>query len=287
MRDLKSIVANNDSSMANTGANTVANTNTGLALANLGGSMLSKEQQDNPTGTNYMKPTSGTELLATTLKELGETLGTPKPYDSQLPIADIDGTRIVKCLYQKVKGGAAARNNTYYRIPVAHLTEELVVARITELSPYVLSYLQELEDKEIKEYHKKGGIAVRVDSLSLDKIIEALEVSEAGARLNKEKIEAWFVAELQDNLAVAFAEVMGLDERSTEEELNKLEMVLAAYKAKFASLAGGKTYIKEDDCKAMIAVVCKAGAQDSLLGKRFIARLEGMKNKEDDLLLSL
>jgi hypothetical protein len=262
----------------------------------IGSSMLSEGQQVNPTGADYMKPnaigqTSETVALTAELSKLGEVLGAPKPYDSQLPIAEIAGTRIVKCLYQVSKTGANAgkkkQENTYYRLPVKHLTEELIVSRIAELSPYVLGYLQEIEDKEIKAYHAQGGIAVRCESLSIDKIIEALEASEAGARLNKEKIEAWFVAELQDSLAVAFAERLGISESSSEAELEKLEMVLNAYKAKFASLAGGKTYIKEADCIAMIAVIVKADAESSLLGKRFIARLEGMKKKEDDLLLSL
>ncbi len=220
--------------------------------------------------------------------DLGEICGIPKAYDSQLPIAEIAGTRIVKCLYQINKAsGKKKQENTYYRLPTAHLTEEIVVERIAELSPYVLSYLQEQEDKEIRDYHSKGGKTVYVDSLGLDKIIEALEASEAGARLNKEKIEAWFIAELQDSLAVAFATRLGITEDSGEAELLKLEQVLNAYKAKFASLAGGKTYIKEADCVAMIAVITKAGAEASLLGKRFIGRLEGMKKKEDDLLLSL
>jgi len=228
------------------------------------------------------------QLLATTLKDLGEVLGAPKAYDSQLPIADIAGTRIVKCLYQAAKAtGKKKAENTYYRVPTKHLTEELVVSRIAELSPYVLSYLQEQEDKEIKAYHAKGGQQVYTESLSIDKIIEALEASEAGARLNKEKIEAWFTECLQDSLAVAFAARLGITENSSEQELVKLELVLNAYKAKFASLAGGKTYIKEADCIAMISVVVKAEAEQSLLGKRFIARLESMKKKEDDLLLSL
>lgn len=227
-------------------------------------------------------------MLSTTLKDLGEVLGAPKAYDSQLPIAEIAGTRIVKCLYQlNKKTGKKAAENTYYRIPCKHLTEELIAERVAELAPYILDFLQEQEDKAIKSYHAAGGIAVRCESLSIDKIIEALEASEQGARLNKEKIEAWFVAELQDSLAVAFAGRLGITEDSGEAELVKLEAVLNAYKAKFASLAGGKTFIQDADCKAMIAVIVAAEAGESLLGKRFIARLGSMKKKDDELLLAL
>lgn len=40
------------------------------------------------------------EPPSTVLTTLGESLGEWKAYDSQLPIAEVKGTRIVKALYQ-------------------------------------------------------------------------------------------------------------------------------------------------------------------------------------------
>jgi len=227
--------------------------------------------------------TSSTTLIATTLKALGEALGEFRAYSGQLDIPEIEGTRIVKCLYK----GERQNKNSYVRIPCKHLTEELIVGRINELSPYVLTWLQSLEDAAIKELHKNDVLNVYCESLSLDKIIEKLEESELGARLNAAKIESWFAAALEPQLAEAFATRLGLNEDSSEAELQKLENVLAAYKGKFVSLASGKTFIKQEDCNAMIRCIETCGAADSLLGKRFIARLNNMQTKENDLLLAL
>tara|TARA_R110000744_G_scaffold372015_2_gene483365 strand:- start:3080 stop:3889 length:810 start_codon:yes stop_codon:yes gene_type:complete len=235
------------------------------------------------------------EFASTQMIALGEELGKFKAYDSQLPIADIEGTRVVKCLYQANKEGKKLAENSYVRIPTNHLTEELVANRISELTPYILTYFQSIEDLAIKNDHKAGIVSVYTESLSLDKIIEALEVSEAGSRLNKEKIEAWFEAEVESPLSVLFAGKLGIDlssERAAidpayEAKLVKLEQVLTSYKAKFASLASGKTYIKEEDCVAMIAVVEQVEADKSLIGSRFVARLNKMMTKEDDTLMML
>ena len=219
---------------------------------------------------------------------LGEELGKFKAYDNQLTIAEIEGTRIVKCLYQANKEGVKLADNSYVRIPTTHLTEELIVNRVAELTPYILSYMQSIEDLAIKNDHKAGGLSVYTENLSIDKIVEALESSEAGSRLNKEKIEAWFTAEVESPLSELFAAKLGIDLASPDEtKLIKLEQVLTSYKAKFASLASGKTYIKEDDCAAMISVVESVGADKSLIGCRFVARLGKMMTKVDDTLMML
>lgn len=222
------------------------------------------------------------------LEKLGETLGEFKPYDSQLPVADIAGTRIVKCLYQKSKDTKKeTKANAYVRIPCKHLTEELIVERIADLTPYILDFLQTKEDEVIKENHKNGILNVFTASLSIDSLIDYLEEKGEGARLNKDKIEKWFKDSLYTSLLEQFAAKMMITENSNETELIKLETVINAYKKKYVSLASGKTYIKEDDCKAMIAVIVKCEAQETLLGKRFINRLEQMNKKTDELLLSL
>lgn len=231
---------------------------------------------------------SNTVVMNEELESIGEKLGEWKAYDAQLPLAEIKGTRIVKALYQTNKEtGKKVQENAYVRIPTKHLTEEKLVARITELSPCVLSWLQEQEALSLRADHKKGQLNVFCANLSIDALIVRLEESEAGARLNKEKIEVWYDVNIMEPLTVLFAGKMNISENASEEQLIKLELVLVAYKAKFASLASGKVYIKEADCLAMIAVITNCEAQDSLLGARFISRLEKMQTTKDDLLLAL
>lgn len=237
---------------------------------------------------------SGTKLSETQernsqLEKLGEKLGQWKLYDSQLTLAEVTGTRIVKALYQvNKKTGKKLQENSYCRIPTKHLTEEIIVDRVTELSPFILEWLQEVESLMIREEHSKGSLQVFTEYLSLDKLISHLEEKQLSGRLNKDKISAWFTDYLLDELALKFAARLQITGESSELELAKLDAVLAAYKAKFELLASPKVFLKEEDCLAMITVIqsCEKAA-GSLLGKQFITKLQGMNKKQDDLLMTL
>ena len=225
------------------------------------------------------------------LESLGESLGEWKAYDSQLPIAEIAGTRIVKALYQVAKTGAnkgkKAGNNSYVRIPTKHLNEEGIVSGVVELSPYILGWLQSVEDTVLKAQHKEGRLNVFCDSLSLESLMEYLEETSESGRLNKERINEWFTEELADTLTLKFAAKLGVADinDATEAQLVKIQAVIMSYKLKFASLAGGKTFIKDEDCTAMITVINSCDdASETLLGKRFITKLEKMMIKEESLL---
>lgn len=237
-------------------------------------------------------------LTATTLPTLNTDALAPngsqvwKEYDSQLAIPEVAGTRIVKALYQvSPKTGKKARENSYVRIPTVHLTEDMIVARVAELSPYFLGFLQGVEDTVLKNAHKEGALNVFAPSLTIDALIEHLEASEAGQRLNKEKIGAWFDASISSYLLVAFMAKMGVSEETIQpEQAARLEQVLGAYKAKFESLAGGKAAIKEEDALSMVGVIEKAAEEagaSTAIGTRFIARLKAMSAKDEELLMAL
>ena len=226
-----------------------------------------------------------------------EALGEFLPYDSQLPIKEVKDTRIVKCLYQVITSGINKGKkkgiNSYTRIPSNHLTEEVIISRVAELSPFILEWLQSVESEGIKKYHSAGGSKVFLAGLSLDSIIETLEESSLGGRLNKEKIKEWFDEVVKPNLALLFADKLGLDTNDLDSNFNqanreKLEKVLELYSIKFQSLAGGKTFIEKADAKSMIDVIKGTEADISLLGKKFIIKLTKMhEKKEVDLLPSL
>lgn len=227
------------------------------------------------------------------LDKLGEELGEWKAYDAQLPVAEIAGTRIVKCLYKTAQDGTKTHDNVYVRIPATHITEEIVAEQIAELAPYLVGYLQEWEDKGIKSAHRNNESRIYTEYLSLSKIVDMLEESEAGARLNKDKITAWFSEHITDSLTALFANKMGIytDEvgiSGSLEQIAKLELVVNAYCTKFCSLASGKTFLKSADREAMIGVIEKcSGAGDTLIGKRFITRLQNMTEKQVDMLEAL
>lgn len=229
------------------------------------------------------------EPLDERLAELGEVLGEIKAYDNALELAEIAGTRTVKFLYQvNKKTGNKVAENSYTRIPTAHLTSEVVVENAERLAPYVLAFLQEHEAAMLKEDHRAGIASIYVPSLGLDKIVARMDKLELGGRVTKEMITAWFTAEIQGALSLLFMDKMGTSaDEITPEQVAKLESILVAYRTKFETLAGGKASIKPADCVAMSDIVIKCGADSTSLGGRFITRLEKMSTAVEDILETL
>lgn len=226
-----------------------------------------------------------------TNNETASNLHTFKAYDSQLSIPVKDGERVVKCLYKtNMKTGKIAGENAYIVVPEKHLDESVVIENAAMLAPYISLYLQSVEDAIIKEHHKNGGQGFSDSFLSLAKVLEKLDAEGQSSRLNKEKIEHWFDSTLQDSLIAMFADKLGVTANPTDAEMDKLAAVCGAYKAKFASLASGKTYYKKEEAQALqIALEKVPGSLDTSIGARFHARLEAMKAKPEanELLLAL
>lgn len=212
------------------------------------------------------------------------------PYDSQLPIEIGEGKRLVKCLYKEnKKTGKKAGVNSYIIVPESHLSESIMVENAVRLAPYVSAFMQEQEDKLIKEAHIKKTIGFSDTWLGLDKILESLDAAGQGNRLNKEKIEAWFNSDMQEPLIVAFASKMGISETPTDAELNKLIEITEVYKAKFSSLASGKTVYKKDEAELLqraLEVTGLGADSENSIGSKFYKRLEGMKNTTVNTLLA-
>jgi len=225
--------------------------------------------------------TNGSGVVEACVKA-GEKLGEFRAYSSQLPIADISGTRIIKCLYQvNPKTKERSHDNVYVRVQTKHLTETSILSNIDKLLPHFLTYLQTIEDNEIKALHKKGALKVYDEYLSVDKIITALEVTSNIGRLNKESIEAWFKEYVEAGLTALVNTKLGVDDESSVELIEKAILVIEAYKARFASLASPKK-LNEADCEALINVIAKAGgAGETSLGMRLIKKLETKEEKVD------
>ncbi len=225
------------------------------------------------------------------VSEAAPTLRTFKAYTSELPVTIPEGERMIKCLYRTdKKTGKAAGDNSYILVSESHLSEDVMIENAVKLAPYVAAYFQGVEDDVVKEHHKKAGKGFSDSFLSLSKILETLDSRGQSNRLNKEKIEAWFGSTMQEKLVSAFADRMGMDssEEPTAEELEKLAVVTGAYRAKFASLASGKTSYRKEEAEALQKALDTTGAVESAIGARFYERLEAMKSvSSNDLLMAL
>lgn len=233
---------------------------------------------------------SSKQAVREQVRALGENFGEFKAYDSQLPLADIEGTRIIKCLYQvNTKTGKKKQENSYTRIMTSHLTDETVKARIDELAPFVVGWLESLEDKIVKAEHEKGALSFFTDKLGIDFLLSYLEENAESGRLTKEAIAKWFVNNLEVSLLEVVADKLNIslqDDISEADEI-KIQRVVDAYKTKFESLASPKVVIKESDCLSMINVIKSYDANETSLGLRFITKLEGMNKKVEETLLEL
>jgi len=215
-------------------------------------------------------------------------VGSFQEYDTALALADVSGFRAVKCLYKTNAGtGKIAGKNSYIYL-VDDVTEENVQARLPEFMPYIVSYLQEQENQIVKELHKSGSVYLADSATGLDVILSKLEASGTGNRLNKEKIESWFIDSMQDSLSEAFSSKMGISAESSEAELAKLISVVDTYKAKFSGLASGKVSYRAEEAEVLVRSLAVTKADKSLIGSRFALRLQRMiDKKDDDLLLAL
>ena len=248
-------------------------------------------QAHTSTGTDTGTSTDSNLSLASLTAEINsQDVGAFRPYDSALPVPTLKGTRTVKLLYKKnPKTGKSMAENSFIRV-ADYLTEDLVVSKVNELASYVVSFLQAEEDKLIKSYHVAGAKRIEDRDLSLDAIIESLEASMVSSRLNKEKIAEWFKLTMEEQLIVIIASKLGLPhvEVASEAELEKIETIVLAYKAKFESFASGKTYYRKEEAESLLRALELTGADKSFIGSKFIGRLDKMINdKPDDLLMSL
>lgn len=244
--------------------------------------------------TTLINTPVNTNVINTNEVESVKTVGKFYPYDSAIELPEMEKNRIVRCMYRNAEGTKNPKVSEYVYIP-DHISDSIVEENLTELMPYIVSYLQSIEDAEIKKNHS-AGISLYVDGLSIAKIIDLLEASEAGQRLTKEKIEEWFDEELSSHVGNLFAAKLGIDLNLSGEELaevenfDKLIKVIQAYKNKFSSLAGGKTVLPKADCESMmrlLEMVEQESGKMTQLGSRFIKRLNKMAQNDDDLLLSL
>jgi len=220
-----------------------------------------------------------------------ESAGKFFPYNSAVVPTSLPALRTVVATYKQTAAmkakGIDARNNVYVRVPTSHLTTEVITEQIEVLAPFIVSYLQGVEDETIRKYHKDGGTQVFTNTLSLDKILSVLE--DAGATgLNGEQITEWFTTSIAPTLLqVLSAKMNVVPGELTEEQESKIMQVIQSYLDTFISLASGKTQLVVAQ-RARLAKCLEVTATDtSALGMRFIARFAKMAQKEADALNSL
>jgi len=207
--------------------------------------------------SHHIQSTNGaTPMLENTA--LLSLCGEFKPLTDKTVIKEIEGTRTVEVSYQtSSKTGKKIRENAYIRIPSGHITNETIQENMDELLPFVVSYLQSIEDKWIKAEHKNGRDNIYPAGLGMPRIFQLLEEADEGGRFNKEQLEAWFTDTLESTLIANLQIKLGIDdlESAEAEDLEKLQAVVNGYKAVFSSLAAPKASILKEDAQRMLILI--------------------------------
>jgi len=226
------------------------------------------------------------EKMRAELAKLGETLGEFKAYDSANVPVEIAGTRITKCLYRA--DNTSGLVSSYVRLPIAHLASDLISVALPDLQDHILNWLESVEDKKIKSAHAKGQLNIFTSGLSIASIIDYLEETTEGGRLNKDKISAWFTSAFEAPLSLVVASKLGIDiEHANESELLKVMAVVKAYQIKFEVFASPKASIKTEDMEAMRKAIILCSLEQDSLALRFIARMNKIESDNKDALFAL
>lgn len=200
------------------------------------------------------------------------------------------GQRLSKVTYKTVTDKDSPlcgikRDSKCVSLPIFKADE--VISQAQALAPYVIEYLQGVQDKIVRERIDAGASSIAMEEISIAGCIEYLDSNNESGRLTKESVAAWFNEAIADALTVTLAERLGISEVPTDAESNKIIAVVEAFKGKIASLAGGKTAYEPKVCKSLLNALELAPSGD-VLATRFTARLNKMisEHKSDDELLA-
>lgn len=188
------------------------------------------------------------------------------------------GQRLSKVTYKTVTNKddplfGIKRESKCVSLPIFATAE--IISQATALAPYVIEYLQGVQDKIVRERIDAGAGSIGMDEISIAGCIEYLDSNSESGRLTKETVAAWFNDTIAEPLAVILADRLGVSSEPTDAESNKILAVVDAFKGKVAALAGGKTAYEPKVCKSILSALELAPAGD-VLATRFSARLNKM-----------
>jgi len=190
-------------------------------------------------------------------------------------------TRTVKLSWKTDKKTGVKRDTVIFEMPQTDYD-------FSRFSPYLISYLNGVQDRMIREMIEAGKPIVQaMNQVSQDHMIEWLKEEQKSGRLTKEIVSAWFDAELSDLLAVALADALGVSDTPTPEQSHMIELTVAAHKEKISALAGGATSYAPKIAEKLLKTVELLDTSSDVIAARFAERLEGMIAATDDTLLGL
>lgn len=210
------------------------------------------------------------------------------PYNAKIPPVAASGYRISKVMYKvSITSGVktSVKDNAYMELPQISSSALQEPQKLAAFIPHFVSYLESIQDSIVKKYHKDDVSRVSVNSFDLDHILDHLELEGISGRLTSEVVKEWFSDTLEDKLTNAFFTKLDVSENeATEDQLEKVIMIIDMYKKKLVSLSSGRVRFGDDDIEKLMKVLELVG-NDDITGNRIKSRLMKMSEADDDLLL--
>lgn len=190
------------------------------------------------------------------------------------------GQRLATVSYKTIKDKdhplcGVKRESKAVSLPV--VSDESVIENLTLLLPHVKNVIYKAQDSIIREYLDTNPNAsfITNESVSMVAVLDYLDNSNESGRLTKESVASWFDETIADTLMVTLADKMGVSETPTQEQSKQIEAIVAGFKDKVSSLAGGKTSYEPKLCESIKKCLALAPADD-VLSARFTTRLNKM-----------
>ncbi len=203
-------------------------------------------------------------------------------YNSKAVPTISEGKRLAVVRYKNTKKQKAQFSNVCVQVPAAVAGE----SDYAQLHGHILAMITAAQDGIIRSLHESGKNMVSDSQLSISAVREYLDSEAESGRLSKDDVIAWFAESVQDTLSVALADKLGISDTPTQAETDRITAMIAVYREKFASLAGGKTQFSVENAVKLQRALEVSGADDEL-AVRFTARLTKMQQIEQDTLLAL
>lgn len=195
------------------------------------------------------------------------TIGVTKPFSGQ---------RLATVTYKTDKDTGIKPESVCVSIPA--VTEGDVVDKIEQFIPHIIALVERTQDKIIRTMHESKSSVVGDNDISVTSVLEFLAEESTGGRITKDIANAWFDSVIADPLAIALASRLGVSEEPTQEQSNKIEVMLKDFKENISALSAGNTKHSPDICVVLKKAIAFA-PQDDVLASKFNARLDVMMKK--------
>lgn len=160
-------------------------------------------------------------------------------------------------------------------------------AVLESLMPYIVTLVEDAQDGIIRAANDASGGTLQIvtdEMISLEAVIAFLAAKNAGDRISKESIAAWFSAHVEDNLSVLVADKLGFSDITPDNQAT-IDKHTAKYLEIVQMLAGKGLHQNSLGAQQKNAIrLCVKLAEGSAFGQKLADKLAELEKITDPAL---